>query len=406
MKILLVHNFYGSAAPSGENTSYEAERDLLKSGGHTVIEYTRHSDEIRARGLWGMLKGGLLTPWNPGTISAVREILSREKPDVMHVHNFFPLISPSVFYAAKGTATATVFTLHNYRALCAYAIPMRAGEVCTECLDRQSVMPALKYCCYRGSRLATIPLATMIAIHRRLGTWSKQVDALITLTGFQRDMLVNAGMPAEGMFIKPHFYKDAPAPLAWQEREDKAVYIGRLSMEKGPAVMIEAWKQLGSKAPRLEVIGEGPDMGQLKESLRGSAAEARVVFLGQLPFGEAQKRLASAKMLVLPSICFEGFPMVIREAFALGVPVLGSKIGSIPFIVSHEMNGLLFKPGASAELAAMIEGLCSTDNRLAGMALAARQEFEAKYTAEANLEILIKIYEAAINQRHARGKDR
>jgi glycosyltransferase involved in cell wall biosynthesis len=322
----------------------------------------------------------------------------------MHVHNFFPLISPSVFYAAKGTDTATVFTLHNYRVVCAYAIPMRDGNICTECLDRRSVMRALKYCCYRGSLAATLPLAAMIALHRKLGTWKKQVDAMITLTGFQRDMLVNAGLPAENMYIKPHFYRDAPVSLPWSDRAAKAVYIGRLSAEKGPAVMIEAWKSLGKSAPQLEIIGDGPDMECLKDSIRGSEVEQKIFFAGQLPFDEVQKRLASAKMLILPSLCFEGFPMVIREAFALGVSVIGSRIGSIPFIVAHGKNGVMFEPGDKEGLAGIISSFQDSDAGLADMAAAARQEFDSKYTAGANLDTLIAIYEAAISMRQSRNR--
>ena len=404
MKILLVHNFYGSAAPSGENTAFEAERDLLRSGGHSVMEYTRHSDEIRSSGIWGALKGGLATPWNPYSLSAVRRIIKKEKPDVMHVHNFFPLISPSIFYAAKGTATATVLTLHNYRVVCAYAIPMRDGSICTECLDRRSTMPGLKYCCYRGSLAATLPLAAMIALHGKLGTWRKQVDAMITLTGFQRDMLIKAGLPAGSMHIKPHFYRDAPAPLPWKEREEKAVYIGRLSAEKGPEVMIEAWKRLGSSAPLLEVIGDGPDMARLKDMIKGTSVEQRITFTGQLPFREAQVRLGRAKMLILPSLCFEGFPMVIREAFALGVPVAGSRLGSIPFIVTHAKNGMLFEPGDSAELAGIAGMLQGNIDELGAMAAAARREFDEKYTAGANLQTLISIYETAMAVRQGRNK--
>jgi glycosyltransferase involved in cell wall biosynthesis len=404
MKILLVHNFYGSSAPSGENTSYEAELDLLKRGGHTVIEYTRSSDEIRDSSIWGAMKGGLATPWNPCSRSAIRSIIQKEKPDVMHVHNFFPLISPSIFYAAKGTTTATVFTLHNYRVLCANAIPMRDGSVCTECLDRRSILPALQYCCYRGSTIATLPLAMMIALHRKLGTWQKHLDAMITLTDFQRTMLVNVGLPAESMYIKPHFYRNAPAPVSWSERHVKAVYIGRLSAEKGPAVMIEAWKRLGADAPELEVIGDGPDMESLKKALKGSVVEQKISFSGQLSFEETQKRLSSATMLILPSLCFEGFPMVIREAFALGVPVIGSRLGSIPFIVKHEINGMLFEPGDSAGLAAVVGSYFGDAKGLAAIAVAARQEFDNKYTAEANLDILIKIYEAAILRRQERNR--
>jgi glycosyltransferase involved in cell wall biosynthesis len=244
----------------------------------------------------------------------------------------------------------------------------------------------------------------MIALHRKLGTWRTQVDAMITLTVFQRDMLIKAGLPAGSMHIKPHFYKDAPTPLPWKDREEKVVYIGRLSAEKGPAVMIEAWKRLGSKAPLLEVIGDGPDMDRLKDMIKGTSVEQRITFTGQLPFSETQERLGRAKMLILPSICFEGFPMVIREAFALGVPVVGSRIGAIPFLVTHAKNGMLFEPGDSGDLAGIVSRLQENNDELAAMAAAARREFDEKYTAGANLQTLISIYEAALAVRRGRDK--
>jgi glycosyltransferase involved in cell wall biosynthesis len=182
------------------------------------------------------------------------------------------------------------------------------------------------------------------------------------------------------------------------------VYIGRLSAEKGPAVMIEAWKRLGSKAPLLEVIGDGPDMDRLKDMIKGTSVEQRITFTGQLPFSETQERLGRAKMLILPSICFEGFPMVIREAFALGVPVVGSRIGAIPFLVTHAKNGMLFEPGDSGDLAGIVSRLQENNDELAAMAAAARREFDEKYTAGANLQTLISIYEAALAVRRGRDK--
>ena len=164
MRILLVHNFYGSAAPSGENQVFEAEKVLLQSRGHEVAEFTRHSDEIRGPGVWGSIKGAAATRWNPWAAQAIRRAVARFLPDVVHVHNTFPLISPSIFHALAGMGVARVLTLHNYRLFCPAAIPMRAGQVCTDCLDRRSVLPALQHGCYRNSRLATVPLAFMTGI--------------------------------------------------------------------------------------------------------------------------------------------------------------------------------------------------------------------------------------------------
>ncbi len=186
MKILLVHNFYGSSAPSGENTAYLAERELLKKYGHEVIEFTRHSDDIRNRAFWGTLIGAFSTPWNPFCMRSIRRLLERERPDIMHAHNTFPLLSPSVFRAARGLSTATVLTLHNYRIFCAAGIPMRNSITCIECIEKDSVVPAMLYGCYRNSRLASIPMAAMISLHKRLGTWKRDVDAFVALTEFQR----------------------------------------------------------------------------------------------------------------------------------------------------------------------------------------------------------------------------
>jgi hypothetical protein len=203
MKVLLVHNFYGSSAPSGENTAFLAEADLLRQQGHTVIEFTRHSDTLRQQGPVGSVRGALSTPWNPFNLYRLRRTIERERPHIMHVHNTFPLLSPSVFYAAKDSGTATVMTIHNYRVFCAAAVPMRDGLPCSACLDRKAVFPALTNGCYRGSRLATVPLALKIALHRALGTWNNKIDALIALTQFQRATLVEAGLPEDSVYVKP-----------------------------------------------------------------------------------------------------------------------------------------------------------------------------------------------------------
>jgi glycosyltransferase involved in cell wall biosynthesis len=397
LKILLAHNFYGSSAPSGENTVYSAEKSLLEAAGHEVVEYTRHSDEIRGQGAWGAMKGAMSTPWNPFAFARVRRTIKRERPDVLHVHNTFPLLSPAIFHSAARSSTATVLTLHNYRTVCAAAIPMREGQPCTECLDRRSVTPALRYGCYRQSRLATLPLASMIALHRKLGTWRKHVDAFIALTGFQRDQLVAAGLPPERMHVKPHFYPDPPSPLPWREREAKVVFIGRLGEEKGVRFLIEAWRQWGEQAPQLELIGDGPQRRELEDLAQ--VMNGKVRFLGQRPFSETQKRLASAHLLVLPSVCFEGFPMVIREAFAMGVPVAASRLGSMPCLVQDGRNGVLFTPGNAEDLLRQVRGAWGEDDLLARMGAAAREEFDARYTAEANYRMLIDIYQAAIGHR-------
>lgn len=399
MKILLLHNYYRSSAPSGENTVFEAERELLQSRGVEVVEFTRHSNDLARRGALGTLKGALVAPWNPASVRAVARLVETERPDLVHAHNTFPLLSPAVFRAARGTPAATVLTLHNYRTFCAAGIPMRKGRPCTECLDEHSAVPALRYGCYRNSRAATVPMAVMIGLHRRLGTWRQDVDAFIALTEFQRDRLVAAGLPEEKVHIKPHFYADPPVPRPWADREDTVVFLGRLGEEKGLYPLLEAWRRWGPDAPRLDLIGEGPERVGLERMLEGSPARERVDFLGQVPFMEAQQRLARARLLVLPSLCFEGFPMAIREALALGVPVAASNLGSMPCLIDEGRNGVLFEPGDAADLLEKVRGLWEAPERMASMALAARADFDAKYTADANFTQLMAIYEKAIEQR-------
>ncbi len=350
LKILLVHNFYDSAIPSGENRVFLAEATLLRKKGNAVIEFTRHSDEFRERGVIGTFQGAFSTPWNPFSERKILSVLHHERPDIMHVHNFFPLLSPAIFYAAKGLGTATVMTLHNYRLFCAAGIPMRNGRPCTLCLDRKSVAPALRYGCYRDSRAATIFMALMIMLHRTMHTWRSRVDAFIVMSDFQKCLMARAGLPDKAIHIKPQFYPNPPDPQPWAERVEKVIFIGRLGEEKGVQVLFEAWRAWGLDAPFLEVIGDGPLRISLSQAVVSGGLTNRVVFTGQLPFDETQQHLSSARLLVIPSLCFEGFPMVVREAFALGVPVIASRLGPLPDIVEEGVAGALFEAGNAQDL--------------------------------------------------------
>ena len=382
MKVLLVHNFYGSSAPSGENQVFEAERELLLGRGHQVETFTRHSDEIRDKGAFGTIKGALATPWNHWMFQGIRQVMQRFKPDVVHVHNTFPLISPAIFRAI-GNRAARVLTLHNYRLFCPAAIPMRAGRVCTECLDLHTVWPALRHGCYRNSRLATVPLAVSVSLHRYFGTWANQVDAFIVLTEFQREKMTEAGLPIGRVHVKPNFYPGTPVVEPWVDRRPCAVFAGRLTAEKGVAVLVRAWLMWGAEAPELRIVGDGDLRGEL-ERLAGSNPRVPIRFLGQLTGEEAQAEIAHARLLVLPSEWFEGFPMVVREAFAFGTPAAVSNIGPLPFIVSHGVNGLVFAPADPCSLLGQLRTAWETPGLLELLGQGARVEFESKYTREKN----------------------
>jgi glycosyltransferase involved in cell wall biosynthesis len=394
MKILLVHNFYRSASPSGENQVFETEKNLLLQHGHEVDEFTRHSDEIRSAGVMGTLKGAMATPYNPFMARAIQKKVELFEPNVVHVHNTFPLISPAIFHAI-GYKAARVITLHNYRLLCPAAIPMRNGKVCTDCLDIRSVWPSIQHGCYRNSRIATLPLAANVALHSALGTWQNEVDAFIALTDFQRTTMVAAGLPGDRVHVKPNFFPGNPPVVPWVERGEYAVFVGRLSAEKGVQSLVNAWIAWGSDAPELRIVGDGP----LRTELEKTAAGSSIRILGQLPSDEAVREIAHARLQLLPSEWFEGFPMVVREAFAVGTPSAVSNLGPLPSIVSSGFNGLVFEPANPQSLLATVRQAWQTPGMLEQLGKGARESFEKHYTEDTNYACLMEIYEAAIEVR-------
>lgn len=392
MRVLLVHNHYGSAAPSGENVVFELERSMLERHGHEVETFECHSDDIRKKGVRGTLLGALSTPWNPIAARRVRSAVASFQPDVMHTHNTFPLLSPAIFSAARGVAR--VLTLHNYRLVCPAAIPMRNGEVCTECIDQRSVRPSVVHGCYRDSRLATLPLATNVALHRTLGTWTQEVEAFIALSSFQKEMMAHAGLPDEKIEVKANFYPGDPLATPFVKRPEKVVFVGRMSEEKGAGDLVEAWLSWGEAAPALKMIGDGP----LKEMLSNKAERAKnISFTGHVSGEEAQSEIASARLVVMPSRWFEGFPMVLREAFAFGTPAAVSNLGPLPDIVKPA-EGVVFPVGDPKTLGDSLRALWADSGRLENMSRLSRQVFEERYTEDANYEELLRIYERAIER--------
>ena len=293
-------------------------------------------------------------------------------------------------------------TMHNYRIGCSAGTAVRKDQACTLCLDKKSVIPALRYGCYRESRIATLPVSAMIAFHNAKNTWRNTIDAFITLTDFQRETMVRFGIPSESLFVKPHFLEHPPQPIPWKDRENKAVFVGRLYAAKGIHVLLEAWKRMGKGAPHLEVVGDGPMRAELVRSIQESEASDSVSFLGNVSREEAMNRISRAKLLIMPSLCPEGFPMVVQEAFALGVPVAASNIGSLPYLVAENKNGKLFIPGDAGDILSCVKGLLADDERLRILGESARHEFDEKYTAEKNYIALMAIYRAATKHRERR----
>lgn len=400
MRVLLVHNHYGSEAPSGENRVFALERAMLESHGHDVQVYQRYSDDLRSRGVVGMVQGAAATPWNPFTVQQIRKVVHRYRPQVVHVHNTFPLISPAVF-SAVGRDAARVLTLHNYRLVCPAAIPMRDGRICTECIDERSVVPAIRHGCYRGSRLATLPIAANVALHRRRGTWREQVEAFIALTGFQRRVMIGAGLPPDKIHVKPNFYPGVPRVLPWAERRDRVVFVGRLSTEKGVGDLVSAWIAWGADAPELAMVGDGPLRAELQARVAALPYAAKVRFVGQVASHEAQRWIAESRLVVMPSVSFETFGMVLGEALAFGTPSAVSDVGPLPDIVAHGEAGAIFRAGDAPHLLDTVRTMWNDQARLARLGQRARREFEAHYTESTNYDCLMTIYDRAMADRRS-----
>ncbi len=389
MKVLLVHNYYQQ--PGGEDVVYQQERKLLESHGHQVVTYERNNSELLG---YSTLQRFLLpkkTIWAGDVYREVLDMVRRERPQIAHAHNTFVQISPSVFAACREGGVPVVQTLHNFRLLCPAATLFRDGKVCEACPE-SGLWQGVRHACYRDSYTATAATALMLATHRWARTWSHVVTGYIALTEFSRRKFVGAGLPREKIHVKPNFV--APDPGCKEIFGDFAVYVGRLSPEKGPKTLLRAWRQLRVLIP-LQIIGDGPLRPEL-EQMASQFNLPNVVFTGRLSSEEARSRIRHARLLILPSECYENFPMTAVEAFSCGTPVLCSRLGAMQEIVHDQSNGLHFTPGRPEDLAATLEWAWNNPGRIRAMGKAARQHYEQKYTAEANYNALMEIYEHVI----------
>lgn len=388
MRVLRIHNRY--LIRGGEDESLEAEMRLLRERGHQVGLFLETNERLAAI---GMLRAGLRTTWSRSSYLQLRRLLREYEYDLVHVHNFFPLLSPAVYYAAQYEGLPVVQTLHNYRLLCANGLFYRSGTVCEDCLGRGSPWPGVARGCYRQSRAATAAIAAMQWIHRLLGTWKKRVDVYVALTEFSRKKSVEGGLPPRRIVVKPHFVY--PDPGIGQGRGGYALYAGRLSSEKGLRTLVAAWAFIGGRLP-LKVVGDGPEAEWLGAVTR---RQPGIDWLGRKPMAEVLTLMGEARFLLLPSVWYETFGRVAIEAFAKGTPVIASNIGAIAELVDHGRTGLLFRPGDADDLAQKVQWALDHPQELTAMRREARAEYEAKYTADRNYAMLMDIYRRAIESR-------
>lgn len=387
VRILSIHNTY--QIRGGEDESRESEERLLREMGHHVDVYQESNDRVSSIERWRM---AIRTIWSRQAYRTVAKQLRANTYDLMHVQNFFPLISPSVYYAAKSCGVPVVQTLRNYRLLCPNALFFRDGQVCEDCLGKAIPFPGVVHACYRDNRTASGVTTAMISLHRAARTWTNMVDIYIALTQFARNKFIQGGIPADKIVVKPNFVH--PDPGCGEGRGDYALYVGRLSVEKGLDVLLQAWELLGGKMP-LKIVGEGPLANQVIEAAQRFPA---IEWLGRRPVQEVYALMGEAKVLIFPSKWYETFGRVAVEAFAKGTPTIAANIGAITELVDHERTGLHFRPGDPTDLADKVERILAEPELLAQMRREARSEFEARYTAKQNYQRLMEIYDLVLNK--------
>jgi glycosyltransferase involved in cell wall biosynthesis len=393
MKILMLHSFY--QRPGGEDRSFASEVDLLRDHGHDVDVLTIHNDDATTV---SPVRLAARAHWSRTAYRSVRDRLRRSGPvDVVHVQNTFPMLSPSVLWAARHEGAAVVQTLRNYRLMCVNGLLFRDEKPCEACIDKAFAWPGVQHACYRDSRAASATVASMHALHRAAGTWTRAVDALIALSEFAKSRYVSAGFDADTIHVKPNFV--TPDPGVGSGEGGYALYVGRLSPEKGLRTLLDAWSLLDRPVP-LRIVGDGPLAADVEQACR--ERPETLSWLGHRDPGEVMELLGRATLLVFPSEWYETFGRVAIEAFARGTPVVASDIGAIAELIEDGVNGRRFVPGDARSLAREVTRFLEHPDQAAALRDGARRSFEDRYSAGPNHDRLREIYRTAIARNEAR----
>ncbi|MFF3450213.1 glycosyltransferase [Streptomyces sp. NPDC002667] len=398
MRVLVVHNRYASAQPSGENKVVDQETALLRDGGHQVELFERRSDDIASLSLPGKAALPLLVPWNPGVRKELAARLRAERPDVVHVHNVFPLLSPAVLAACADAGVPAVATLHNYTQVCPPGTLQRDGRPCTDCVG-SSPLPAVRHGCYRGSRLATVPLAVSLSVNRR--RWWTGVERFFCISAAQRDVLAAAGMPAERLAVKHNF---VPEPgIVRTGPGEHVLYLGRLAEAKGVRLLMAAWDEItagGGVGVPLVIAGTGPLEAEVTA---WAAGRDDVRYVGLYDQEECRRAIARSVAVVAPSTWLEAFGLVVVEAMAAGVPAVAAGHGAFVELVEDGVTGLLHQPGEAASLASCLRRVTAEPDGNREMGQAARRRYEKDFSPAVGLERLLEGYRTAIAGRSGGG---
>lgn len=385
MKILLCHNYYQQRG--GEDESFHAEASLLEAYGHEVYKFTLHNDAIKVMRRRELV---LKTLWNPDAYRSIRKMIRALQPDLIHCTNIFPLMSPAVYYAAKAEQLPLIQSLRNYRLLCPGATLLREDRICEDCLGKTIAWPGIWHGCYRNSKGASLVVALAKGLFRLMEALQSNVDIYFTPSEFARQKFIEGGFNPQKIMVKPNFVFPDPQPGTGEG--SFAVFVGRLSPEKGIDTLLTAWRTAGLQLP-LKIIGDGPLAAKVMEA---AATQPNIHWLGRKPLPAVLEIIGAARCLIMPSIWYETFGRTIIEAYAKGTPVIAANIGAIAELVQPGRTGFLFKPGDARELTEKVTDLLENPNRHRQMRQTARAVFKEKYSAEKNYAMIMEIYEKAL----------
>jgi len=378
IRVLMVHNAYQQTG--GEDSVVANEISLLKKHGHDVEVYFRHNDEIVNQSKLSLLTQ---TMWSKKTYTESLDLLKKIKPDIIHVHNTFPLVSPSLYWAAQKLNVPLVQTLHNFRLLCPQAMFLREGRICEKCIGKSS-WRSIVHKCYRSSVTQSAALSGMLIFHHKIGTYKNKISRYIALNKFCRDKFIQGGLPAEKILVKPNFVTEFG--INHFERSG-FLFVGRLSYEKGVKILAKAFNN--NLHGNLRIAGTGPEHNAIAD-ING------IELLGGLQAPSVRLEMQKSVALILPSIWYENMPMTLVEAYANGLPVIASRIGALADLVEDGKTGLLFNAGDAADLAEKMAWAYKNPDAMAQMGRNARAKYLAEYTEDINYQILMNIYDEAI----------
>lgn len=381
-KILIVHNSYQQYG--GEDAVVQAELSLLRDKGNDVRLFTVSNDSIKK--LNSKIKIALASNYSLNSKQLLSNQLHNYKPDIVHVHNTFPILTPSIYDACKENEIPVVQTLHNYRLICPGALLMRDGQICEDCIEG-SAYNAILHRCYRNSIIGSYIVARIVQTHKLRKTWENKVNKFIVLTKFSKDKFIQAGFPSDKIAIKPNFISSIPY-LKEKFNNNFGLFVGRISHEKGINTLLNAWEKINVP---LHVIGDGP-----LSNIFNNNQNEYIQYFGYKPQEFVKKEMENASFLVMPSDWYEGFPMVIVEAFANGLPVIVSKLGAMKEIVEDGLTGLHFEPGNWSDLANKVQWMLEHPSDCNKMGENARSTYLNKYTPDKNYDLLLSVYKDAI----------